>query len=245
MASTRKRSGSGSDSELPRPRLPEAELAPAMRMVQHEARAAVRELPRPLREKPAIEDELVSVGYAALVEIVARHDATRGPFVTFARPHVHWAMLRFAYRDETPPHVRLAHLHMHREGRSKPPGLSFDETRADARRKAVEWAKQELADVAAQWAFARLPPDILLEAKQTQERARAAVARIQHEELTPEERWFVDHFYAGGAKVTEIATELCCDVRTVHRMRKRIQALLSERLTERGVESPTWTGDDA
>lgn len=65
---------------------------------------------------------------------------------------------------------------------------------------------------------------------------RATIGKVQDEELTPEERWFVDRFYAGGATFVALAEHLRVNERTVRRMRKRIEELLETRFVEAGVQ---------
>lgn len=218
------------------PRPYDALIESGMKMVEHEANATTRTLPKALRTTD-IEKELVAFGYMRLVELAKSHDADRASFVTYARPHVHWAMLRFAYRGQVPEHVRIAHLHFHREGRSAVDGVDMDETPAIAEAKAVDWAKRELAGLTAQWAFEYLPPDQKLEIREMQARVRGTIARVQATELTPEERWFVDRHYGGGVKFIAIAEKLGCNERTVRRMRDRIEELFRERFAESGIDS--------
>lgn len=212
----------------------------AMPMVRREAAAQASTIPARLRFND-LESELISFGDHRLSELVPTYDASRGSFVTYARPNVRWGMLRYAYRGHVPAHVRMAHLQFHREVRTRAAEIDMHETPAVATEKAINWARQELAGLNAQWAFETLPPDEQLESRQMRARARAIVERVKTEELSEVQRWFMERYYERGEKFVAIAQSLGCDEKTVRRMRDRIQEILERRLRAGGVDGAPET----
>lgn len=218
-----------------KPSSTDALIASAMRMCRFEAQAVVFDVPVALRATD-LEEELVAFGQLVLVELAPDYDPARGSFVTYARSHVRWAMLRFVYRGNVPEPVRLAHLHFHRDGRSQVADVDMNEAPREAHAKAVDWAKRELAALTAQWGFTSLPPDEQLEVHQQQARVRATIAAVHAEELGPEERWFVEQFYGRGEKFVALAKRLDCDERTIRRMRDRVEGIFERRFRAAGID---------
>lgn len=187
------------------------------------------------------EDDFASAGNQEALICAREFDRTLGvPFEAFAQIRVRWAMYQLVKADNRQSGRRVHREVIRRRLVSAPleyPVESLDDafagTRRDWRDQASAWLHEEVASIVFGMLNAQPQPydEGTHVAKEEQSAVRAAV-----EDLSPEEKWFVDKHYRDDVTLDEIARELGVSYRTAKRIHQAIKASLVKSLAARGIK---------
>ncbi len=191
------------------------------------------------RQWPAVHmTDFISIGHEAVVKAATRFDPRQGvPFERFARSAIWGAMLDHAHRETFVVRGTMRHIARVMSERveieqsadawlEESPTPARDEVVADLRARAAELVAAAYAGGTA----ALTSEDIVIE----EEEQRVTLSRLRRglDDLTANERAFVQMYYEEEVTLEVIAAKMGVVVRTVYRMHDRIKAKLAKALRD-------------